>query len=81
MENITHIFASCPRTEEVWQRLGIQPGMEIHPSLVGRSLGLPTSTHVDAILLIFWHIWKSLECGYLRQAHHVECGCLDTHHS
>ncbi|KAF8658076.1 hypothetical protein HU200_059541 [Digitaria exilis] len=60
MEDIGHIFVSCLRAREVWRRLGILPGMEIctYPWLVGTSLSLPSSTHMDVVLLILWHIWK-----------------------
>ncbi|KAF8780974.1 hypothetical protein HU200_000940 [Digitaria exilis] len=61
METIEHIFIACPQGQNVWARLGINPGTSEwrFPWLIGANLALPPSVQLDVVLLTLWHIWKA----------------------
>ncbi|KAF8671847.1 hypothetical protein HU200_049844 [Digitaria exilis] len=60
-ETDNHIFFECALARNTWECIGVDPdgGSCRHPWLMGRELPLPSSVQYDAILLVFWQLWKA----------------------
>ncbi|KAF8730985.1 hypothetical protein HU200_016864 [Digitaria exilis] len=61
LETDGHIFTDCPRASAIWATIGItaRPTECRIPWTLGQHLLLPSSVHLDVILLILWNIWKA----------------------
>ncbi|KAF8687660.1 hypothetical protein HU200_042577 [Digitaria exilis] len=56
-----HIFSTCPVASDVWRSLGIAtPSYGLtQPWFLVKEWPLPSSVHLDDILLLLWHLWKA----------------------